>query len=499
MFTLEWKSGREKWLDDLYASHLESKTPKQLVPTKFDVIPSIATEKEVIVETTVYDGPAPGSANNAWSIFPPEHTADSEWTYIIDFDRDAFTIDGLAHYRLSNMAENWLDHIDLDDDGRRCMPKSLDSIHLAYDVFVSPPPVDKDLITIYNERCPSIVEAPTSSNPLKSAMLVRLQGTFHNCCRVPFMETWKEWGPTDIRMQKLLYTLVKLSTWESITWDPKTTASQGIWIEPHADSLLQTATFPRESEYYIRIGDRRILISLATHLEMENVLKMAVAKVVQLSDVDVIQVACILSLQHVVIVTVDKTTSSVKVTHTKPLELFGDKSEGGKALIVTLSPIIPHLDNVPRNGNLPIELIEHIFEFLAHSPGGIKTIPTFAQACKMFAAIVVDRTIHLNGRTLLNFPTWLPGCFYGVDDEGFIGMYNFGEAKYPVPWKSDNTKIYTAMVDGVEIGLGISQFSLTPVDVVEHLRNVHQRAIGDLSGYPGIEDLSDSEYEYDSE
>lgn len=56
----------------------------------------------------------------------------------------------------------------------------------------------------------------------------------------------------------------------------------------------------------------------------------------------------------------------------------------------------------------------------------------------------------------------------------------------PVPWKRDNTKKYTAAVDGIKIELGISQLGLTPVDVVQNLRNVNGRAIGDLSGNLGL-------------
>lgn len=47
------------------------------------------------------------------------------------------------------------------------------------------------------------------------------------------------------------------------------------------------------------------------------------------------------------------------------------------------------------------------------------------------------------------------------------------------------------MIDGTEIGVGITQFFLTQVDDDEVLRKRAELAIGDLNGDPRIESVSD--------
>lgn len=246
------------------------------------------------------------------------------------------------------MPADWLDHIQLDDNGQRCMPTTLSAEHLAMDVFVTPPTISEDLITLYDNVNPTMMDPPVPSHPVRTRVMLILQSNLESRCSVSFKETRKEWGPMDIRMQKLVYTLVKFSTWECWTWECKSSIIRE-YLAPVASSLLQTATFPRQSEYYIPITNGKVLISLAIHLDKENIFKMAVAKVIRLTPEGKYQVACIISLEHVVIVNVDKTSTPIKVSHTKLLNILDD-NEGGKTLIATLSPFAPRLARFPQRG-----------------------------------------------------------------------------------------------------------------------------------------------------
>jgi hypothetical protein len=112
------------------------------------------------------------------------------------------------------------------------------------------------------------------------------------------------------------------------------------------------------------------------------------------------------------------------------------------------------------NTNLPLEIIEVIFRYLTKTPGVIKTLPYFAAACKLFSAIVQDRIIRVSSdRILLNYLTWLSACLYGVDDDGWEGLYDFGNERQPV-LRSNTKRIKHCAVlfNGAQV-LGLASFS----------------------------------------
>ena len=422
------------------------------------------------------------SEQGSWRYFPPENSLFIEWTYTIDLDREAFTVDSLAHFRLSNIPEDWIEYLGHDETYRRTLDENMDPIYLASNIIPSPPEINNHLIKLYMDSSPTIIDPPRSPDRTTQLLVMRLQESLPRDLANPLTLFSNEWLPEDTQMQQLAYTLVKLSTWEALRFFHRSLPNRRkdyIDDPPSlAQCLLLDVEFPREPNYYVPVGDGKVLISLATHLEIADILKMAVAKVITMSKDNTTTTACILSLKHVVIVDVVKTPTSVKTTHTEPLELFGETSLGRKSLIAILSPHNTRRDKtVMPNTNLPLEIIEVIFRYLTMTPGAIKTLPHFAAACKLFSAIVHDRIIRVSSdRILLNYPTWLSGCLYGLDDDGWEGLYHFGNERHPVLWSNTKRiKHCTVLVDGANFRIG--ELQLVPVDVDKVVGIVDEKPI----------------------
>ena len=160
----EWKSNHEKRLDSLLKLHLK-RSKERVIPSKFELLnglPPTASEAEDTTEDIAVQEHL-SDLRWIWSDFAPERLEgfnDIKWTYILDFDRDAFTINSVVHFRLSNIPENWLSYINFDHTAEQCMPKSLDPVHLAWDVFPAIPVVEQELLHRYNESLVTVVDPP---------------------------------------------------------------------------------------------------------------------------------------------------------------------------------------------------------------------------------------------------------------------------------------------------------------------------------------------------
>lgn len=117
-------------------------------------------------------------------------------------------------------------------------------------------------------------------------------------------------------------------------------------IIPVVAALGRAAVHLRQPEYFIPVGNRQVLISLATHLDNHQIAEMAIAKVVERISHESVQTACILSLQHAIILEIDKSCQPTKVKRTKTLRILDDdkRQKGSKSIdshVIRLSPICP--------------------------------------------------------------------------------------------------------------------------------------------------------------
>jgi len=482
----EWKSDIEKWFDYNWAK-LHASPQKMPSHTRFELLDESKSHPQTTIqETPPVDEdpdadwmkldfpPNPWGEDHVprgeetewvWGEFPPFVSRyDALWTYIFDLDRDAFSVNSVAHFRLSNMPTGFIRHLEYTDELEMdvIMPTKVDDVYLARNVVPEPPTIDQDLLQVYNTAQVSEMDVPEMSNHPKMAILSDLLGGLRRTWQSDpeSIRKWAEWTPMDRQMQRFVWTMVRYSIWDGLSfvskyndlvdfdpfWGPDVNPA---WKE--LNQLPSTIPMPSEPDYYVVTPTNKILISLATHLDVEDIVKMAIAKVINLTSEGTVQLACIISLDHIIIVNIDKTSPQVIISHTELLDLDG---RGAKALIATLSPTYSHpASHLPNNGVLPIETVENIFKFLLLT-GDVKTVRNFACSCKLFADIVRYRSVKIGRCTVLNFPTSRAGVFVGLDEKGnveFYRLYWVRDVEYEPPKK---TRSFRMLADDVNIGLG---------------------------------------------
>jgi hypothetical protein len=98
--------------------------------------------------------------------------------------------------------------------------------------------------------------------------------------------------------------------------------------------------YPRNSKYFVPVGERRVLISLATDLDESHIAK-EIDEMVNLCPDNEIQDAVIMSFSGFTFLKVDKTSVKTKLEHTELL----DPENGFDQLIDILSKSIPPLSD----------------------------------------------------------------------------------------------------------------------------------------------------------
>lgn len=434
-----------------------------------------------------------GQARSGWSKLPPyELELSLSWMYIIDLDRNFFSITerdnetSTTHFPLGTIPLGWLANI-------RFQLRRLPSHEEDYEFLYRPsdiyglPPVDETLLKYYQESRATLIDAPVSVSTTPQSWILWGVQTMRN-----FFQLFKEMGyrdkfaltPEDPAMQRLVYELVKCCTWSSLSIhkvqglenQPDDHPYQNwtwLWLLSERPNFETDAAYPTITDYFVPIGpdDQKVLISLAVGLDSEPHLQMAVAKVVNMIPDDQKLTACILSPLHVVIVYLDKRSVPPSIEHTAALPLWSVddlKYElrheprypgiGRAALTQVLSPAMSNRNRVAVNPcPLPPELLERIFESLFSLGGNTETISNFRRACQLFKAIVDDRTIRIPGLTLLQSP--VPGrgyisYYYGLDDEGRkLFQVTVGGPK----WKARH-RAWAMGIDDIPFQMGILQF-----------------------------------------
>jgi hypothetical protein len=200
---------------------------------------------------------------------------------------------------------------------------------------------------------------------------------------------------------------------------------------------------------------------------------------------------CIISLRHVIIAKVSKSSETPshtsnaesvnivhEIAHTEPLPLFTDDPECEKSslsLILTLSAlagerreisaVVPASPDAPI---LPYELVEMIFHDLTMTSGN--SLVNFCLTCKQFAAIVRHNTLRVSPDwTILTFHCPAPDgekkgnggksklemapTFWVVDHKSGETREMRGTEERWKPWLKNDGMIQP-LVDGVDVGFG---------------------------------------------
>ena len=223
---------------------------------------------------------------------------------------------------------------------------------------------------------------------------------------------------------------------------------------PREIHLFRRAAYARDTEYFIPAGGRKVLISLATHLDDPYIAQMAIAKVVKLCREGQIQDACILNFERCIILQINRTSKAIiKVLRTAPLRMLDVSRTPG------LDSLIALLSNNPTSNKNTFNVPSTVLERLIGSMAGLskESMPNFNLSSEQFASIR-DQSLVLPNCTILAFPT---GCDptntfrFAVNHANkkievvLLGRERRGHIESGRPTVSEST----VLIDGANVGL----------------------------------------------
>jgi hypothetical protein len=343
--------------------------------------------------------------------------------------------------------ENFLEH----------EPEKLADEYLAFNVSPEKPIIPPDLAKIYKSARVKITEPQETSNHPIHFMLLGIQAELRFQAALDYgsREQRKTWRPVDWEMQRFVWMFIRFSMWDGMSWLEGRPHKDRKFLQELLDDILpRTIPIPTTPQYYVHVGTNKILVSLARELHLKDLVRMEVAKVVHLTPTGTVQDACIISLNRVVIVNINKTSSKVRVKHTPPLRFDWRHPGGIKALIATFSPLESYSAPLVSKTlpSLPAEIIEDIFKFLSRTSDRT-TISNFACVCKSFSKMVRSRTVKLDRCLVTTFPTKYPKVYYGFDEKGKRRLFLIEDNIVYQPKKKCIS--VNALADGLNLGLSM--------------------------------------------
>ena len=270
-----------------------------------------------------------------------------EWVYVVDLDREIFSVDHGAHLKMANIPRfGWIDALAKTANGRRLLLPDLLPDNAITSLVVGSNPPDVELVRLYEELNIDIVTPkgingfhPTQRHePLFHARIFQIFQRAHKQVLAHLLLGWK---PDDFPFREIAFTILCLASGrqnvslvETVRLanddahgcanlmnntthdlDPEFVAHMG--VGSHLNDY-PAGSAPKSSTYWFE----GILVHLVSRLDKPGVIPETVARVVQYArasfprqPVD----AVLISIAHIVLVRV---FSSGKVQHTKPLPLF---------------------------------------------------------------------------------------------------------------------------------------------------------------------------------
>lgn len=351
------------------------------------------------------------------------------FTVVVDLDREVLTVNDDIHYDLFDIPENWRDDVDDEDVWRTSQMK------FAYE----PPETDPDLLALYDSSEITIDDTRRARRPtdIRYAIMNEMMKNYMDTYRYPFLHFGHEWCPSDIQFRKLVYALVKLASWKQLGIQ-SVHRSQWYALDEEHDlgDFLLGCQVPSSETYCVLGGEGEVLIHLDTDF------KNGIGRVIQFAKEcrKSRTTACIISLSHVMAVTVTINKEMVSVKHTSPISL---NETAGRDILIDALDTQDFLQSnfYSLSANLPVEIIAKIFECLCFIPGGIKTISAWRQVCKGFNNLAETHVVTLPDLTILDF-VGLDNheMYHAVDSDGNVGIwtrsYPFSGMKRELRWRA---------------------------------------------------------------
>ena len=422
-------------LDKMYKIYLLSRQSITIAPPNYELPDYLQMQTEEIPEQLEADDTSqqqnlfnfPDDYDlrylRRWDDFPQARRSRDSYSYLIDFDRDVFTINLTLHIPLDLIPYFWASFVATGVNRHTLVwSDGLSPRYIATPHTLSPK-INTNLVARYHRANPAVIDSwkpQTKLERLKFASLLEYQGNFLYNLEALFTQVYDCAGVDSDIMQKLVYLFIHSSYLPAHDFlEAKWPSMSPGFPQASLHHILQNLDYPRSPIYYIPVGKNKVLISLATHLNNEGILTMEVGRVIGLAeDLPSVTSACILSLEHVVIVRINRLEEgTVAVSHTPAIEIRG--SENGRlALASILSPreARSSQDCVLNSTKLPTEIIETIIRYVLLNSGRSKNISSLVQTCRLFKAIVDAHAVRLPGRTYLTLPTEDSEYFYKIEE-----------------------------------------------------------------------------------
>ena len=339
----EWASAVEKFL------HVKRPIAKETEEQDFnDRLSETASEasEEVLRHWTQYvyghveDLPLP-------SYMPVFNNRNVEWVFVIDLDREIFSVDNGAHFQLEIIPRcGWIDALDKTYyEHRLALPDRVPD-NAVTSLVVTPAPPDVQLVRLYEELDIEIVTSDGINGfhparrhePLFCARIFQI---FQRTQERVLAHLLLGWKPDDFAFREITFTIVCLASGRqnvSLVEDWRFADDNA-----HGCANLTNSTDPEEEPEFVAhmgvgacLNDNPagsapqssmywfegVLIYLVARLDKPDVIPQSVARVAQRAREDFPWQpvdAVLISIAHVVLVRV---FPYGKVQHTKPLPLF---------------------------------------------------------------------------------------------------------------------------------------------------------------------------------
>ena len=339
----EWASALDKFL------HVKRPVAKETKYQEFDdqlsELPSKVSEGALQhwnydVSRDLKDLPLP-------SYMPEFNDGDNEWVYVIDLDREIFSVDHGAHFRLGNIPRHgWIDALDKTYHEHRFVLPDLLPGNVVTSLVVKQDPPDAQLSRLYEKLNIEIVGSdgingfhPAQRHePLFCARIFQI---FQRTQERVLAHLLLGWKPDDLHFREIAFTVVCLASgrqnvslvedWRFVNDDahgcanlmsstdqeeePEFVAHMGVGAHLN-DNAAGSA--PQSSMYWFE----GVLVHLVAQLDKPDAIPQSVTRVTQRAREDCPWQpvdAVLISIAHVILVRV---FPGSKVQHTKPLPLF---------------------------------------------------------------------------------------------------------------------------------------------------------------------------------
>ena len=209
----EWASALDKFL------HVKRPVTKGTKDQEFEELSGTASNvSEGALQTWTYDVGGGMKDLPLPSYMPVFNNQDIKWVYVIDLDRETFTVDHGAHFRLGGIPRHgWIDALDKTYNEHRLVLPDLLPDNVVTSLVVKPGPPDAQLTRLYETLDIEIVTS-AGINGFRPAQrheplfCARIFQTFQRTQERVLAHLLLGWKPDDLCFREVAFTILCLAS-----------------------------------------------------------------------------------------------------------------------------------------------------------------------------------------------------------------------------------------------------------------------------------------------